>query len=36
MTKLSEQMEVWKSISRNLSPFWRNKKRWSRSTPDIL
>jgi len=35
MTKSSEQMEMWKSISRNLSLFWRNKKRWSRSTAEI-
>jgi len=32
----SEQIEMWKTISRNLFLFWRNKKRWSRSTAEIL
>ena len=37
MTKSSEQMEMWKAISRNLSLFWgnSNKKTSGRKTADI-
>ncbi|EGF07316.1 hypothetical protein HMPREF9394_0849 [Streptococcus sanguinis SK1057] len=29
-------MEMWKTISRNVSLFWENEKRWSRQTAEIL
>lgn len=36
MNNPSEQMEMWKTASRNVFLFWENKKRFGRNTAEIL